>query len=218
MAVHRLHQRGHMLGRGVLADAVAQVEDVGGTGAACPGRACQSCPAPWPLRFAIAPVAQTARWGRYCLAGPCRGHFPRRPPARGPCARFTVQSRPSTSQSSAFMSCSHRPPPLVNTMRGITLPSAPMALELGQHARGVGQAELLERAIGQHAAPAVKNHHGLGARVDLGVQVGGHRVGVDGQHAVHQVGAAVQHGFDQAVVVASPCLRPCSRPASRGCR
>ncbi|MEY3637421.1 MAG: hypothetical protein RIR68_554, partial [Pseudomonadota bacterium] len=32
MAVHRLHQRRHMLRRGVLADAVAQVEDVRGAG------------------------------------------------------------------------------------------------------------------------------------------------------------------------------------------
>jgi hypothetical protein len=45
------------------------------------------------------------------------------------------------------------------------------AFELRQHARRVGQAEGLERAVGQHAAPAVENHHGLGAGVDLRVQV-----------------------------------------------
>ena len=73
--------------------------------------------------------------------------------------------------------------------------------ELGQHAFGVGQAELLKSTVGQHAAPAVKNHHRLRAGFNLRVQVRGHRIGVHSQHAVHQVGALVQHGLDQAVVV-----------------
>src|SRR2546429_4506070 len=34
------------------------------------------------------------------------------------------------------------------------------AIESGQHALRVGQAEFLEGAIGQHAAPAVEHHHG----------------------------------------------------------
>ena len=38
-------------------------------------------------------------------------------------ARLTVQSTPRTSQSSWFISSSHRPPPLVNTMRGILAPA-----------------------------------------------------------------------------------------------
>ncbi|MEY4662476.1 MAG: hypothetical protein RLZZ239_949, partial [Pseudomonadota bacterium] len=74
-----------------------------------------------------------------------------------------------------------------------------LGFELGQHACGVGQAELLERAIGQHAAPAVKNHHRLRTRLNLGVQVQRHRIGVDLQNAVHQIGAAVHEGFDMAV-------------------
>src|SRR5438105_3842717 len=60
--------------------------------------------------------------------------------------------------------------------------------------------------IGPLAAPAVKNHHGLGAGVDLRIQVGRHRIGVDGQHLVYQVGALVEHGFDQAVVVRARAL------------
>ena len=36
--------------------------------------------------------------------------------------RLTVQSKPSTSQSSAPISSSHRPPPLVNTIRGMRTP------------------------------------------------------------------------------------------------
>ena len=75
------------------------------------------------------------------------------------------------------------------------------ALELGQHPRCVGQAELMKSRIGQHAAPAVENHHSLGTSVDLCVQVGRHRIGVDGQHFVHQIGTLVHHGFDQPVVV-----------------
>ena len=35
--MHRFHQHGHVLGRGVLADAVAQVEDVGGAGGGAVG-------------------------------------------------------------------------------------------------------------------------------------------------------------------------------------
>ena len=79
--------------------------------------------------------------------------------------------------------------------------AAMLFFDLGQHPRGVGQAELLERAVRQHAAPAVKNHHGLGAGLDLAIQVRGHGVGIDVQHFVHQVGPLVQHGLDQAVVV-----------------
>ncbi|EKD99082.1 MAG: hypothetical protein ACD_23C00144G0004 [uncultured bacterium] len=74
-------------------------------------------------------------------------------------------------------------------------------VQLRQNTARVGQAEFLERAIGQHASPAVKNHHGLGAGFDLGVEVERHRVGIDLQHLVHQVRAAVHHGFHQTVVV-----------------
>ena len=76
-----------------------------------------------------------------------------------------------------------------------------LLLHLRQHPRRVGQAEGLKRAIGQHAAPAVKNHHSLGPGLNLMVKVQRHRIGVDLQHLVHQVGALVQHGFDQAVIV-----------------
>jgi hypothetical protein len=53
------------------------------------------------------------------------------------------------------------------------------AFELRQHPGRVGQAEGLERAVGQHAAPAVENHHGLRAGVDLRVQVHRHGIGID---------------------------------------
>ena len=98
------------------------------------------------------------------------------------------------------MSSSHGPPPLVNTMRGTRTPSR-SRLQLLEHALRVGQAELLERAVGEHAAPAVEDHHRLRAGVDLRVQVGRHRVGVDGEDAVHQVGPAVEHGLHEPVVV-----------------
>ena len=74
-------------------------------------------------------------------------------------------------------------------------------MQFGQHPARVGQTEFLERTVGQHTAPAVKHHHRLGAGLNLGVEVKRHRVGVDLQHLVHQVRAAVHHGLDQPVVV-----------------
>ena len=75
--------------------------------------------------------------------------------------------------------------------------------ERGDHSLAVGQGEGLEGAIGQNAAPGVEDHHGLGAGVDLRRQVLRHRLGVDRENAVHQIGAAVQQGLDGAVVVAA---------------
>ena len=79
--------------------------------------------------------------------------------------------------------------------------SVVLALELRQHALRVGQAELLEGAIGQHAAPGVENHRRLRPGFDLGVEVERHGVGVDFEDAVHQVGALVHQRLDGAVVV-----------------
>ena len=76
-----------------------------------------------------------------------------------------------------------------------------LALELRQHAPGVHQAKFMKGRIGQHATPAVKNHHCLGTSLDLAVQIQRHRVGIDGQHLVQQVGALVEHGLDQPVIV-----------------
>ena len=47
------------------------------------------------------------------------------------------------------------------------------------HDKDVTVVDVFE-AVGQHAAPAVEQHHGLRAGVDLRVQVGGHGVGVHG--------------------------------------
>jgi hypothetical protein len=55
----------------------------------------------------------------------------------------------------------------VNTIRVVA------ALELRQHALGIGQAEGLEGAVSQHTAPTVKHHHGLGTGVDLRIQISG---------------------------------------------
>ena len=74
-------------------------------------------------------------------------------------------------------------------------------LQQCQNLGRVSQAELLESAISQHTAPTVKNHHGLGASFNLGVQITGNGLGVDLQNAVHQIGSAVEHGLDQAVIV-----------------
>ena len=70
-----------------------------------------------------------------------------------------------------------------------------------QNLGGVGQAELLEGGIGQNAAPAVKNHHGLSPGFNLSIQIKRHSLCVDFQNAVHQIGSAVEHRFDQAVIV-----------------
>jgi hypothetical protein len=55
--------------------------------------------------------------------------------------------------------------------------------------------------MGQHAAPGVEDHHGLGAGFDLGVEVGGDGLGGDAEDVVHEVGAAVEQALDLAVVV-----------------
>ena len=74
-------------------------------------------------------------------------------------------------------------------------------LEQCQNFGRVSQAELLESTICQHATPTVKNHHGLGASLNLGVQITGNGLGIDLQNAVHQIGPAVEHGLHQAVIV-----------------
>ena len=74
------------------------------------------------------------------------------------------------------------------------------ALQLREHAAGVGQAEGLKRAIGKHAAPAIKHHNALCASLYLGIQAGGYRIGINSQYAVQQIGAAVEHVLDGAVV------------------
>ena len=51
------------------------------------------------------------------------------------------------------------------------------------------------------AAQLSKHHHRLGAGFNLGVEVKCHGVRIDFQNAVHQVRAAVHHGFDKPIVV-----------------
>ena len=73
-------------------------------------------------------------------------------------------------------------------------------VDLGQHPLGISQAERFELGISQHTAPAVKDHHGLGARFDLCIEVSGHGIGVNRQDAVHEVRALVHQRLDQTVV------------------
>ena len=121
-------------------------------------------------------------------------------------ARARQAGRPVQPQRVALQRGGHvgqpRPAAFGEDDAGHHAPVGARAFELAQHAGRVGQAEGLEGAIGQHAAPAVKHHHGLRARVNLRVQVGGHGIGIDAQHAVHQVRAGIEHGFHLAVVVA----------------
>ena len=92
------------------------------------------------------------------------------------------------------------------------------AFELRQHAAGIGQAEVLEGTIGQHAAPAVKHHHRLGTGFDLGIQIEGHGVGIDRQDAVHQVRAAVHQAFHQTVVVRATAFHHVASQRPRAAR
>ena len=75
-----------------------------------------------------------------------------------------------------------------------------------EHLSRVGEAEGLERAVGEHAAPAVEHHHRLRAGVDLRIEVGGDRFGIDREDPVQQVGPVVQHRLDEAVVVRAAAL------------
>ena len=83
---------------------------------------------------------------------------------------------------------------------------SPRALQLLQHTRGVGQAKGLESAIGQHAAPAVKQHHGLRTGSDLFVQVQSDAVGIDGEDAVQQIRSGVEQLLDGVVIGAAAAL------------
>src|SRR5690606_20228591 len=69
------------------------------------------------------------------------------------------------------------------------------------HFTGVSQGELLEQGVGQNTAPAVEQHHSLCTGTDLIVQVVAGGLGVDFQHAVHQVRTLIHHAFHQTVVV-----------------
>ena len=199
-----------MLRRRVLADAVAEVEHVA---VAARRRPCvEAGEQRRRPRCGSPPGPRTARSDRGCPAA----RRPRRGAVRA-APRSTVQSTPTTSAPSAPIASSHGPPPLVKTICGTRRPSA-SRLSCASTRCDVGQAEALERAVGEHAAPAVEDHHRLGAGVDLRVQVERDGVGVDRQDAMHQVGPRVEHGLDQAVVVGAARPRPCSRRASRGCR
>ena len=94
----------------------------------------------------------------------------------------------------------HSPPPLVKTICGMRAPACSRLSCLSTRP-GVGEAEFLEGAVGEHAAPAVEHHHRLSTGFDLHVQVQRHRIGVDRQDAVHQVRSAVHHRLDETVVV-----------------
>src|SRR3972149_6740937 len=52
-------------------------------------------------------------------------------------------------------------------------------------------------------APGVKNHDGLRAGFDLGVQVGDYRAGIDGQYMVQQLRPRIQHALDDAEIIAA---------------
>src|SRR5690554_3729756 len=69
------------------------------------------------------------------------------------------------------------------------------------HLAGVCKRELLEGLVRKYAAPAVEDHDGLCAGLNLRIQILHRGVCVDLQDAVRQVGARVQHAFDQPVVV-----------------
>src|SRR5690554_1178459 len=65
----------------------------------------------------------------------------------------------------------------------------------------VCQRKFLEMPIGQRPAPTVEDHDSLSTRLDLSIEVLLRSHGIDFQHAMQEVGAAVQHGFDQAIVI-----------------
>ncbi len=205
--VDGFHHRVHRLRRRELRNAVAEVEHMPVPGA---WRA-RRTPAALPTsRSDAAPDWRTASRGPGCPAArPCRR------PARGREPRFTVQSSPTASAPMSAICSSHRPPPLVKTMLGMRTPSF-SRLQLAHHLAHVGEREFLVGAVGQRAAPGVEDHHGLGAGVDLRIQVGGHGSRIGAQDVVHQVGPVVQHRLDACGSRPSRRLRPYSRPASTG--
>ena len=160
---------------GVLCDAMAEVEDVRPSGAHRRCAAGRSSSTARPRRAGSVRAAQNSTLGSRLPAA--RAVAARR--LRKP--RFMVQSRP-TSGARRHVCFQPQAAAQVKTMCGTRGP--PVRLSCATMAR-VGQAGLLERAVGQHAAPAVEHHHRCAPGIDLGVRVGRHRLGVDLQHAVH---------------------------------
>ena len=81
-----------------------------------------------------------------------------------------------------------------------------LARQRREHAPHRSERELLVGAVGERPAPRIEDHQGLRAGLDLGVQVGGHRVGIDLEDAREQVGAAIEHRLDLAEVGAAAAL------------
>ena len=95
------------------------------------------------------------------------------------------------------MPSSHSPPAFGKYDNGNASAFA-FAFQSGNDLADVFKAELFKRRIAQDAAPSVENLHGLRARVDLGVEVGGNGLGVGVEDFVQQIGTRVHHGFDGA--------------------
>jgi hypothetical protein len=154
---------------GVLADAVAEVEDVR-VGPVVDASVCGVPKASSTLRASLATAAGVPN-SAFGSKFPCSA-LPGPPAAPPTWARALAEVhrpvQPSTSQSSGRHIVQPQAAALVNTRRGTGWPSAPVRLSLRSTRARVGQAEGLECAVGQHAAPAVEHHHCLRAGVDLG--------------------------------------------------
>ncbi|MDR8804351.1 hypothetical protein FEP89_05107 [Burkholderia multivorans] len=90
-----------------------------------------------------------------------------------------------------------------------------LALELCDHAANVVERVALIRTVGERAAPRVENHHRLRARLDLRVQIRGHRLRVHVENPVHQVGTRIRHRLYGAEIVRAAALDHVARERPR---
>ena len=132
MRMHRIDQHRHVVGRRVLADAVAEVEDVAAGAAPQRRRSCERAP----LRRRSASARREQHVG---IEVALQRHAVADARARGAEVDGPVEPD-ARRRRSAAISSSHRPPPLVNTMRGTRRPSCSRFSCRSTRSR-VGQAE-----------------------------------------------------------------------------
>ena len=102
-----------------------------------------------------------------------------------------VQSTPIAEQPVSAMRSSHWPPPLVNTIVGVTAPVD--CAHAFEHRPDVGQRKMRIGVGGKQPAPGVEHHQRVGAVRDLLREIGGDRFGIDRQDAMQQIGARIKH-------------------------
>ena len=184
----------------------------------------------------MAEVEHVAAARAESLRGPCRpraarpqasqtAHPDRDCPAARPCAPMRcaraadvdgpIQADGSPHRSAARLS-SHRPPPLVKTMRGIDLTVVGAVQTVRTRCSQIRQRELVKGRVRQRTAPRVEQHHGLCAAFDLRVQdKRSPPCALSSSMRCSRSGRAVQHAFDLDEILAAAAFDHVARQRER---